>query len=461
MAAKRYPRSNPATGEDLPELIFDDDATVEKRLEDASAAFLRWRVTAIAERAERLRAAAGGLRAASDELAKLAAVEMGKPVTQGQAEIEKCAWVCEYFAEHAAEFLADEPAESSAPETFVTYQPLGTVFAVMPWNYPFWQVYRAAAPILMAGNGFLLKHAPNVVGCSSALVKIMREAGFPAGVFNETNVDNETAAKILADRRIAGVTLTGSTRAGRAVAAEAGQNLKRSLLELGGSDPYVVLEDANLAHAAKTCATSRMLNNGQSCIAAKRFIVLDEVYDAFVNELQARLEEETFGDPLLQGTRQGPMARADLRDALHDQVSRSVEAGARALLGGYLPDTPGAFYPASLLIHVPPEAPAFAEEMFGPVASVTRAKDEAEALQLANASAYGLGAALFTQDLDRGRRLAREALEAGCCVVNDFVKSDPRVPFGGIRDSGYGRELGCAGIREFANMKTVAVNAPG
>ncbi|MEM8550677.1 MAG: NAD-dependent succinate-semialdehyde dehydrogenase [Verrucomicrobiota bacterium] len=452
------PHLSPNTGESLDPVAFDPPELVERKLQLAADAFRAWRTTSFKERGLHMKRAGELLRTHASDLALLAAEEMGKPLAQGKAEAEKCAWVCEYYAEHAESFLADQPAESTADMTFTSYQPLGLVLGIMPWNFPFWQVFRAAAPILSAGNTFLLKHAPNVPECALAMTRLMHEAGFPEGVFNDSMVSNDQAAAIIADRRLAGVTLTGSTRAGRAVSSHAGQHLKKSLLELGGSDPYVILADANLDHALNCCATSRMINNGQSCIAAKRFIVVESQYDAFVAGMKERLGKESFGDPISGDFTQGPIARHDLRDQLHDQVMRSIDAGVEAILGATVPDNPGAFYLPTILVGVGPDSPAFQEELFGPVAAVAKAKDEAEAIALANHTTYGLGAAVFTDDLDRGCSIAREQLHAGCCVVNDFVKSDPRVPFGGIGDSGYGRELGAHGIREFCNLKTVALS---
>jgi succinate-semialdehyde dehydrogenase/glutarate-semialdehyde dehydrogenase len=382
---------------------------------------------------------------------------MGKPVAQGRAEAEKCAGTCEWVAEHGAALLAPQEVKTEASHSFVTFAPLGPVLAVMPWNFPFWQVVRFAAPALMAGNAGVLKHAGNVSGCALALEELFRDAGFPADLFRTALVGSGRVAEIIAAPEIRAVTLTGSTEAGRAVAAQAGAVLKKTVLELGGSDPYLVLEDADLDLAAETCAASRLINSGQSCIAAKRFIVVEAVRARFEELFVARMKARRLGDPMDEATEIGPLARHDLRDSLHDQVTRSLAAGARLLVGGTVPAGKGAYYPATVLTGVARGMPAFDEEMFGPVAAIVPVKDEAAAIRAANDSPFGLGAAVFTRDAARGERLAAESLEAGSCFVNALVKSDPRLPFGGIKDSGYGRELSSFGIREFVNVKTVYV----
>lgn len=455
--AKRFDVINPATGETVRRYDGHDDAQAVAIVEAAAKAHRSWRRTSFAERAAVLRRAAEILREREQRYAELMAVEMGKPLAGGLGEVRKCAWVCEHYAEHAEAYLAPRTIESDASNSYVAHQPLGVVLAVMPWNFPFWQVFRFLAPALMAGNGGALKHASNVPGCALAIEEIVRDAGLPKDVFRTLLIGASQVPALIAHRAIAAVTLTGSTPAGKAVAAAAGAALKKTVLELGGSDPYVILEDADLAQAAEICATSRLINSGQSCIAAKRFIVVDSVHDAFVEELKAALAKRTVGDPLAEGTDVGPQARVDLRDELHDQVRRSVEAGAELALGGAIPDGPGAYYPVTLLTNVTADTPAYHEELFGPVGSVIRASDEPDAIRIANDSVFGLGAAVFTRDLERGRRIAEEELEAGCCFVNSFVKSDPRLPFGGIKESGYGRELAGLGIRELINQKTVYV----
>ncbi|KPK06918.1 MAG: succinate-semialdehyde dehydrogenase, partial [Gemmatimonas sp. SG8_28] len=371
--------------------------------------------------------------------------------------IEKCAWVCEYYAEHAEGFLADEVAATDASRSYVAFRPLGVVLAVMPWNFPFWQVFRFAAPGLMAGNAAVLKHASNVVGCALAIEAVFREAGFPEHVFRTLVVGSGAVRAVIRAPQVRAVTLTGSGPAGRAVASAAGEALKKTVLELGGSDPYVVLDDADLAATVETCVNSRLINSGQSCIAAKRFIVVDAIREEFEARYTALMATKRMGPPLEGDVDLGPQARVDLRDELHDQVVRSIDRGARVLLGATVPEEPGAFYPPSVLADVRPGMPAYDEELFGPVAAIIAARDESDAVRIANDSAFGLGAAVFTRDLDRGERLARDALHAGACFVNAFVKSDPRLPFGGIKESGYGRELAAFGIREFVNVKAVYV----
>ncbi|MEM1222861.1 MAG: NAD-dependent succinate-semialdehyde dehydrogenase [Verrucomicrobiota bacterium] len=452
-----YAVLNPTTGEILSNFNFHSDVEVTGLLRAASNAFEKWKITPFSERAALFHKVAEILRSRQEELAQVMAVEMGKPIAQGKAEAIKCAFVCDYFADHAESFLAPYQVETELAETNVIYRPLGTIFAIMPWNFPLWQVFRAAAPTLMAGNTMLLKHAPRVPQTALEIEKIMLEAGFPAGALINVFASNEQAAKIIADPSIKGVCLTGSGRAGRAVAAEAGRHLKPVLLELGGSDPYIVLEDADLELAAEKTAFSRMLNNGQTCISAKRFIVHQSVADEFTNHLIAQFKKQVIGDPLVDGVTQGPMAREDLVNELQSQVIRSVHAGANIIYQGSKIDGPGFFFPITLLGDVQPGIPAFEEELFGPVGSIITAKSTEEAISLANQSVYGLGSAIFTKDVDLGRHLAANDLNAGTCVVNDFVRSDPRLPFGGINESGYGRELGAEGIKEFVNIKTIAV----
>lgn len=448
---------NPATGKPIHSWPLMDDATAGACVDIAARAGLSWSHAPLADRAAFLKACAGLLRQRKEPLAFLAAEEMGKPLQQGRSEVDKCAWACEYYAEMAGEFLAPEPVDAGAGRSYVAYEPLGPVLAIMPWNFPFWQFFRFAAPSLAAGNTIVLKHALNTTGCGEALVELVRDAGAPEGVLNQVVVDNRQAERLIRHPALRGVTLTGSTRAGRAVAAAAGAALKKTVLELGGSDPYLILEDADVQEAAELCAASRLVNSGQSCIAAKRFIAVKPVREAFEEALLDVLRTKVTGDPLAEGTDVGPMAREDLRDSLHQQVEKSLVAGAQCRLGGQQPEGPGFFYPVSLLTGVTRGMPAFDEELFGPVAAVIEARDEEEAIRLANDSVYGLGAAVFTRDLVRGEHIARHRLEAGCCFVNDFVKSDPRLPFGGIRDSGYGRELGRAGILEFVNIKAVVI----
>ena len=448
---------DPSTGRLLATYDFTAAAAVEDALDSAVRAQDGWRRWPLSERAEVLRRLAGLLRDEAAEHALRMAREMGKPIGEGRAEAEKCAWLTDYTADHGADDLADEPADTEARRSAVVFRPLGVILAIMPWNFPYWQVFRCAVPALMAGNAVVLKHAPNVPECAEAIASLFDRAGLPAGLFHDLRLDLETTGKVIDDPRIRGVALTGSTRAGRAVAARAGAALKKTVLELGGSDPYLILADADLPATARACSTSRLLNGGQSCIAAKRFLVVEAVRERFEASLIEEMATRAPGDPSDPATRLGPLAREDLRANLDRQVRTSLDAGARCLLGGAVPDGPGFFYPPTVLTDVAPGMPAFDEELFGPVAAVVPVADEAEAVRLANATCYGLGAAVFTADDERGERLAREELEAGACFVNDFVRSDPRLPFGGIRDSGWGRELARLGIREFVNAKTLWV----
>jgi succinate-semialdehyde dehydrogenase/glutarate-semialdehyde dehydrogenase len=448
---------DPKDGSLIREYDETSPAEVKAALAAAHAAYLGWREAPFAARARPMRRAGELLRERKEELAKLMALEMGKPLAQGRAEAEKCAWVCDYYAAEAEGFLRPEPIATDATRSFVAYAPLGVVLAVMPWNFPFWQVFRFVAPGLMAGNAGLLKHSSNVCGCALAIEDIVVQAGFPKGLFRSLLISSSAVGGVIESPEVKAVTLTGSTPAGRSVAATAGKVLKKTVLELGGSDPYLVLEDADLEHAAEACAASRLINSGQSCIAAKRFIVVEGVRKRFEELFVGRMRARKTGDPLADGVDVGPQARVDLRDELHEQVKKSIGAGARVLLGAEPPPGPGAFYPPTVLTDVRPGTPAHDEELFGPVAAVIAVKDEAEAVSVANASVFGLGAAVFTRDATRGERIAEHALEAGSCFVNSFVKSDPRLPFGGIKESGYGRELGTFGIREFVNIKTVYV----
>jgi succinate-semialdehyde dehydrogenase/glutarate-semialdehyde dehydrogenase len=448
---------NPATGEKVREYETLSSEAAGRLVEGAHEAFLKWRETSLELRAAALKKAASLLRDEQDALSRLISEEMGKPLAQAAAEIEKCAWGCDYYAEHAAAMLAPEVVETDARKSFVSYRPLGVVLAVMPWNFPFWQVFRFAAPNLMAGNAGLLKPAENVTGCALAIEDLVQRAGFPEGLFRALPIETRQVEGVLDHPRVAAATLTGSTRAGRAVAAQAGARIKKTVLELGGSDPYIILADADLEVAVRACTGGRLQNSGQSCIAAKRFIVVASQQEAFERALLESMKAYRTGDPFDPVTDLGPLARLDLRDTLHGQVEKSVAAGARLLLGGEVPAGPGAFYPPTLLSDVTPGMPVFDEETFGPVAAIVRAEDEEDAIRLANDTPYGLGAAVFTRDLARGERIASERLEAGSCFVNAFVKSDPRLPFGGIKGSGYGRELSLSGIREFVNIKTVYI----
>ena len=427
----------------------------------AREAFLEWRRTSFADRAAIVRKAAEILRARKDEFARLMTEEMGKTVSDGRAEVEKCAFHCDWFADHAEEYLAQEPVDIGGGEAFVTFNPLGIVLAVMPWNFPFWQVFRAAAPALMAGNGMLLKHASNVPGCALAIEKVLHDAGVPKALFRTLLLPSREVEALIKDDNVAAVTLTGSVAAGKSVATAAGSVLKKCVLELGGSDAYVVLEDADIPAAAKVAATARMVNGGQSCIAGKRFIVVRSILEPFEQAMVEAMTAYEMGDPTKETTKLGPMQSVDARDEIHRQVTESVAKGAKLLLGGEVPDKPGAWYPATVLSNVRPGQPAHDQEVFGPVAAIIAADDQTDAIRIANASEFGLGSGVLTSDLDRGRRIAAEELEAGMSFVNENVRSDPRAPFGGVKHSGYGRECSAYGIREFVNIKTVHVKPLG
>ncbi len=452
---------NPATGE--PGRTYDLH-TPEDGHESAAAAhkaFRDWRRTSFDERAGVIRKAAAILRERKDEFARLMTDEMGKTLEDGRAEVEKCAFHCDWFADHAHEYLAREPADIGGGEAFVTFNPIGIVLAVMPWNFPFWQVIRAAAPALMAGNGMLLKHASNVPGCALAIEEVLHHAGVPRDLFRTLLLRSGDVKALIEDENIAAVTLTGSVNAGKSVATAAGGVLKKCVLELGGADAYLILEDADVAAAAKVAATARMVNGGQSCIAGKRFIVVRSILEPFEKAMTDAMRKFEMGDPSREGTNLGPMQSVEARDEIHRQVTESVRKGARLLFGGHVPDRPGAWYPPTVLTNVLPGQPAHDEEVFGPVAAIIAADDEADAIRIANASEFGLGSGVLTADLDRGRRIAAEELEAGMSFVNENVRSDPRTPFGGVKHSGYGRECGAFGIREFTNIKTVHVKPLG
>jgi len=448
---------NPATGEVVNRYEAMDQKTVDQIIDTVDNAFLDWRQVGFDERAGLMKKAAAVLKDRQTELADLMTREMGKTIAGAEAEIEKCARVCEYYADNAKEFLKSEPVDTDASSSKVVYRPLGTVLAVMPWNFPFWQVFRFAAPGLMAGNAGLLKHASNVTGCALAIEEIFKQAGFPENLFRSLVIRSDAVARVIENPKVKAVTLTGSTPAGRAVASKAGEMLKKSVLELGGSDPYIVLEDADLDLAAETCVNSRLMNAGQSCIAAKRFVVVKSVIEEFTERFVEMMSAKTMGDPTAKDTDVGPQAREDLRDELHKQVTDSIEKGAELKLGGQIPEGSGAYYPPTVLTEVKKGMPAYDEELFGPVAAIISAADEEDALRIANDTDFGLGAAVFTRDTARGEKLAEDYLEAGACFVNALVKSDPRLPFGGIKDSGYGRELSHLGIMEFVNAKTVFV----
>ncbi|HEX9401390.1 MAG TPA: NAD-dependent succinate-semialdehyde dehydrogenase [Anaeromyxobacter sp.] len=445
---------NPATGELVKTFPEMEAAELDRILGAATVAQRAWARASFAARAAPMRTVAKLLRERAPEYAKLMALEMGKPLKDGAAEVTKCAWVCEYYAETAEGHLAPREEPSDAGRSYVRFDPLGVVLAVMPWNFPYWQVFRFIAPHLMAGNGGLLKHASNVPQCALSIEQVMHEAGFPRDLFRTLLVGARGVRKLILDDRIAAVTITGSEPAGRQVAAAAGEALKPSVMELGGSDPFIVLADADLDAAAKTAAVARTMNAGQSCICAKRFIVEAKVHDAFLERLATAMKTVRVGDPTDPATEIGPQARRELRDELHGQVKQAIAEGARPVLGCEIPPGPGAFYPASVLADVRPGNVAAREELFGPVAVVIRARDADEAVAIANDSRFGLGASLWTRSAAEIERLVPR-IEAGAVFVNGMVKSDPRLPFGGVKCSGYGRELGLEGIRAFVNVKTV------
>jgi succinate-semialdehyde dehydrogenase/glutarate-semialdehyde dehydrogenase len=448
---------NPANGQEIAsykEMTLEEVGAI---IADVDSAYHEWRNTSFDHRATLLRRASELLQNRKEDLGRLMTLEMGKPYTQALAEVTKCATVCEYYADNAERILADQIIETDASKSYVAYRPIGIVFAVMPWNFPFWQVLRFAAPALMAGNAGILKHASNVQGCALEIEKIFYDAGFPKNVFRTLVIGSKNVKDVIVNPLVKAVTLTGSAPAGKAVASQAGNLLKKTVLELGGSDPYIILEDADLDRAITACMIGRFLNTGQSCIAAKRFIVVDSVLDEFRTKLLEAMKTQKWGDPFKEDVNIGPMVNIRSRNEVHEQVTASIEKGAILLVGGAVPDAEGAFYPATLLDNVKPGMPAFDDEIFGPVASIIPVNDEAEAIKLANQTPFGLGGAVFTRDVEKGERIAANEIEAGCCFVNDFVRSDPRLPFGGIKESGYGRELSEVGIREFTNMKTVYI----
>jgi succinate-semialdehyde dehydrogenase / glutarate-semialdehyde dehydrogenase len=448
---------NPHDGSEIATFEEMGPQAVNDAIEKAHAAFLSWRGVPYAQRAPLMRGAARILRAKAREYGRLMAQEMGKPIRGGIAEAEKCASCCDYFADNAEKFLAREAVATEASESFVTFNPLGVVLAVMPWNFPFWQVFRFAAPGLMAGNAAVLKHASNVPGCALAIEGIFRDAGFPENLFRALMIQSRAVGSVIAHPRVRAATLTGSSAAGRDVAAKAGAVLKKTVLELGGSDAYLVLEDADLTRAADISVRGRLVNSGQSCIAAKRFIVVEKVRAEYERLFVERMRAVKMGDPLDEANEVGPLARRDLRETLHRQVQESLAKGARLLLGGTIPEGSGNYYPPTILTDVRKGMPAFDEELFGPVAAIVSVKDEEAAIAAANDSKYGLGGCVITRDVRRGAAIAAERIESGCVFVNEPVRSDSRLPFGGVKESGYGRELSHYGIKEFVNVKTVYV----
>ena len=448
---------DPSTGQEIATYEEFSRSQINHTLENSLLAQLHWRETSLESRLDHLNEMIGVLSDGRREFSILMAHEMGKPLSQAEGEIEKCIWLCEYYRDNSLYFLKDEIIEHDTHKCFVTIQPLGLILGIMPWNFPFWQVFRFASPTLMAGNVGILKHASNVQGCAKEIEKLFLESGFPKHAFSNLVIGSNKVSNVIKNPLVRAVTLTGSTPAGKSVASLAGSLLKKTVLELGGNDPYVILEDADLDNAVDSCIAGRMLNTGQSCIAAKRFIVVKSCLNDFIDKVEQKIKNMKMGDPLDSTIDIGPMINNDARDELHEQVLLSVDKGAILRSGGKIPDKEGSFYPPTLLTNVKPGMPAFDDELFGPVAVIISAKDEDHAIELANKTNYGLGAAIFTRDLDKGEKIATNKLEAGSCFVNDFVKSDPRLPFGGIKESGYGRELSEYGLLEFVNIKSIVI----
>lgn len=448
---------NPATGEKAAEYDRITINEAKEKISHANKTYTGWKLKSFKERAAFMHKLADILDENKEEYAQLATQEMGKVIGQSRKEIEKCALVCRYYADNTEALLTDEIVKTEATKSYVTFQPIGVVLAVMPWNFPFYQVIRFAAPALMAGNTAVLKHASNVQGCALALEQAFEKAGFPEGAFSNLNIDSKLVEQVIEDKNIVAITLTGSDPAGRSVASIAGKNLKKTVMELGGSDAYVVLDDVDLEKATDLALLGRLQNNGQTCIAAKRFVVLDAIYDDFLALFTKKMKAAKMGEPTNEDTYYGPMARKDLRDELHEQVLKTVAQGGRLVLGGEIPNQKGAYYPATILADLKPGMEGFDNELFGPVASVIRAKDDDDAIALANNSQYGLGSGVLTSNNERGEKIALQ-LEAGSSFVNKLVVSDPRLPFGGVKNSGYGRELAAYGIREFVNTKTIWID---
>lgn len=448
---------NPFNGKEIKQYPTDSTTIVKHKLEEAHKAFEKWSRVSIRQRAAYLKTLSDYLQKNKKAMAETATLEMGKPYAQSVTEIEKSATTLAYYAEHGPRFLKEEMVETEAQKSYVTFQPLGIVLAIMPWNFPYWQVFRAMGPILMAGNTMLLKHASNVTGCGIAIQEALEKAGLPDHIFQTLILPSSEMEHVIAHKQISAITFTGSNAGGSKVAELAGKHLKKQVLELGGSDAYVVLADADLKKAVEICTASRLNNTGQSCISAKRFVVDKKVIGTFETQMAEEMQQRKYGDPMNSAMQLGPLARHDLRDALHKQVEESIARGAKLLCGGFIPEDEGAFYPPTVLTHVKKGMPAYDEEMFGPVAAIIEAKDEEDAIRLANDSIYGLGGAIFSRDIKKAEKIAEEQLQAGSIFVNDFVRSDARLPFGGIKQSGYGRELSYYGLREFVNIKTIFV----
>jgi len=417
---------------------------------------LIWEKTDLTFRISLIKELANNLNDQNKELSTIMADEMGKPISQGKLEIDKCVWLCNYYNQNAINFLSSNNVKTEFFKSYVSYKPIGLVMGVMPWNFPFWQVFRFAVPALIVGNGVLLKHASNVQGCAHEIQKCFVEVGFPNNIFNNLTIPSKMVSEVIEDNKISGVAITGSTQAGKAVAKKAGECLKKTVLELGGNDPYIILDDANLNIAVRSCVEGRILNTGQSCISAKRLIVTEKNIDIFIKKIIELLETKIVGDPY-DDVDLGPLASLSAREEVHGMVIKSIKYGAKLKLGGKLPQVKGSYYPITVLVDVKPGMPAFDDEIFGPVFSIIKAKNDRDAIRLANKSKFGLGSAIFTSNIERGEKIANEKIQSGLCFVNDYVKSDPRLPFGGIKSSGYGRELSSYGLMEFANIKTVVV----
>ena len=448
---------NPSSGETIREYPEHQWEEIDQIIRNVKTAFNSWKTTTLTYRIERIKEVARLLEIKKEGLAFTISIEMGKPINESRAEIDKCIWVCHYYCDNIETFLQKRIITTEAQESYISFQPLGVVLAVMPWNFPFWQVFRFAVPAILAGNTAILKHASNVPGCAIAIEDLFNEADFPYDVFRTVLASNRKVERMIANKRVSATTLTGSTKAGQSVAETAGRYLKKCVLELGGSDPYLIFDDADLNHAVDACVKGRLINTGQSCIGAKRFIVTPGIYNDFENLFVEKMKAATIGDPFDEKNQLGPMARGNIREDILSQVNKSVSKGATLLCGGQLIDSPGYYFPATVLSNVQPEQPAYSQELFGPVASLIRATDEQDAIRIANDTTFGLGSAIFTSDIEKAKQIGEQELEAGCCFVNDFVRSDPRLPFGGIKESGYGRELSVFGLYEFINIKTIYV----
>lgn len=449
---------NPYTGDLIEKHEVDEPRIIDEKLSRSEKIQRDWARSDPRSRVELLKKVADTLERNKEEYGKLITLEMGKVIGEAVAEIEKCAWLCRYYAENGPSFLQEEKYETDFKKTKVSFQPLGIILIVMPWNFPFWQAFRAAAPAILAGNSVVLKHASNVMGSAKEIEKVFLEAGAPEGLFTSLIIPSSSVEQVLDYPAVRSVSLTGSEKAGASVASLAGARIKKSVLELGGSDPYIVLDDADIQKAVDVIKQSRLYNGGQSCISAKRMIVVEQVYEEFLHHFVEAMSSAQYGDPMDESNVYGPMARLDLRDQLYDQQQRAIAAGAQLITGGFIPDGPGALYPPTVLAEVKPGQAAFDEELFGPVAAVIRATDTNNAIHLANLSDYGLGAAVFTEDREKGERLATEMVNAGSVFVNSLVRSDPRLPFGGVKLSGYGREMSRYGLMEFVNIKTISIN---